>query len=52
MTNEFDYNGHRYKVVKAEGGDGCFIIKDGRHSRKVCKEIADRAIEYVERLFS
>ena len=51
MVNEFYFKGHHYKVVNAEGGDDYFIVKDGKQSRKVSKEIAERAIEYVERLF-
>lgn len=49
--NEFIYKGHNYKVVPIEGSSDFTIVKDGRTSRRISKEIADNAIEYVERLF-
>lgn len=51
MTNEFYYKGHHYKVVQIEGSDDYSIIKDGRFTRRVKKEIAARAAEYVDKLF-
>lgn len=47
----FDLNGHHYEVVSIEGSTDFNIIKDGRQSRRVKKEIADKAIEYVDKLF-
>ena len=47
----FNYNGHHYKVVKVENSTDCIIIRDGRNTRRVKKEIADNAIEYVDQLF-
>ena len=51
MTQEFEYNGHHYKVVKVENSTDHLIIRDGRQTRRVKEEIADKAIEFVERLF-
>lgn len=51
MTNEFNYKGHRYNVVPVEGSEDFSIIKDGRFTRRVKKEIAANAIEYVDKLF-
>lgn len=51
MSNEFDYKGHHYKVVKIENSTDHIIIKDGRWTRRVKQEIAERAIEYVDKLF-
>ena len=51
MVKEFYYKGHHYNVVNAEGGEDYFIVKDGKTTRKVNKEIAQRAIEYVDKLF-
>lgn len=51
MNREFNYNGHHYQVANAEGGDDWFIVKDGITTRKVGKEIADKAMEYVDKLF-
>lgn len=48
---EFYYNGHHYKVVQIEGSDDYSIIKDGKFTRRVKKEIAQRAVEYVDKLF-
>lgn len=49
--NEFEHKGHRYKVVPIEGSTDYTIVQDGRRSRRVSKEIADKAIEYVDKLF-
>ena len=51
MTQEFEYDGHHYKVVKVENSTDHLIIRDGRQTRRVKEEIADKAMEYVERLF-
>lgn len=51
MTNEFTYKGHTYQVVPIENSTDCTIIKDGRQSRRVSEEIADKAIEYIDKLF-
>lgn len=51
MTQEFDYQGHRYKVVKVENSTDHLIIRDGRQTRRVKEEIADKAIEFVDKLF-
>lgn len=47
----FDYKGHHYQVVKVEMSTDFLIIRDGRQTRRVKKEIADNAIEYVDKLF-
>lgn len=48
---EFYFKGHHYKVVQIEGSEDYNIIRDGRQTRKVKKEIAHRAAEYVDKLF-
>lgn len=52
MTNEFDYQGHHYKVVQIERSTDHIIIRDGRKTRRVKEEIAQKAIEYVDKLFN
>ena len=50
---EFNYNGHKYTVVTIEGNSNeYYIIRDDRNTRKVKKEIADKAMEYVDKLFA
>lgn len=52
MIREFLYKGHHFKVVGIENNDNDFIIiRDGRKTRRVTKEIAEKAIEYVDKLF-
>ena len=51
MVKEFYYRGHHYKVVPIEGCDEFNIIRDGRNVRKVCKQIAELAMQHVEELF-
>jgi hypothetical protein len=52
MCKEFDYKNHHYQVVGIEGNpDEAIIIKDGRKTRRVKMEIAEKAIEYVDKLF-
>ena len=49
--NEFIYKGHNYKVVRIEGSNDYYIVKDGIKTRRVSKKIADNAMEYVDNLF-
>lgn len=51
MDNEFDYKGHHYKVVAFERSTDHIIIRDGRKTRRVKEEIAEKAMEYVDKLF-
>ena len=52
MIKEFAYKGHTYKVVGIENNDNEFIIiRDGRNTRRVKKEVAVKAIEFVDKLF-
>lgn len=52
MITEFYQNGHHFKVIGIENNpDEFIIIRDGRNTRRVKEEIAQKAIEYVERLF-
>ena len=48
---EFYYKGHHYKVVPIEDNDDYSIIRDGRQTRKVCKEISQNAKMHVDELF-
>ena len=49
---DFEHNGHRYTVVPVEGNsEEWIIIKDDRNTRRVSKAIADKAMEYVDKLF-
>ena len=48
---EFYFNGHHYKVVQIEGSTDCSIIKDGKFTRRIKKEIAKNAMQYVDKLF-
>jgi len=38
-------------VVKVENSTDCIIIRDGRQTRRVRKEIAQKAVEFVDKLF-
>ena len=52
MIREFNFKGHHYKVVGIENNDDEFIIiMDGRKTRRVKKEVAQKAIEFVDKLF-
>ena len=52
MIKEFNYKGHHFKVAGIENNpDEFVIIRDGRQTRRVKKEIAEKAIEYVDKLF-
>ena len=51
MTSEFYFRGHHYKVTPIENSEDFTIVKDGRFARRVCKEIADNAMQNVDKLF-
>ena len=52
MITEFNYKGHHFKVTGIENNpDEFIIIRDGRKTKRVNKEIADKAMEFVEKLF-
>lgn len=51
MVKQFNYKGHHYKVVPVENSDEYSIIKDGRTSRRIKKEIAENAMQFVDKLF-
>ena len=52
MIKEFNYKGHHFKVVAIENNDDEFIIiRDGRQTRRGRKEIAQKAVEFVDKLF-
>jgi hypothetical protein len=52
MVKEFAYKGHTYKVVGIENNEDEFIIiRDGMNTRRVKKEIAEKAREHVDELF-
>ena len=52
MIKEFNYKGHHFKVVGIENNEDEFIIiRDWRNTRRVKKEIALKAKEYVDKLF-
>lgn len=48
---EFYYKGHHYKVVPIEGSEDYTIIKDGRTTRTISKDVAIKAAEFVDKLF-
>lgn len=48
----FEYKGHNYKVVPIEGSEDSIIVQDGRKPKRIGKEIAARAMEYVDKLFA
>jgi len=52
MITKFFYKGHDFQVVKVENSTDHLIIRDGRQTRRVKEEIASKAIEYVDKLFS
>lgn len=52
MIKEFNYKGHHFRVVGIENSTDYIIIRDGRQTRRVKEEIADKAIEYVDKLFN
>lgn len=52
MITRFAYKGHEFQVVPIENNlDEFIIIRDGRQTRRVKKEIASKAVEYVDKLF-
>lgn len=51
MIKEFNYKCHHFKVVGIENSTDYIIIRDGRQTRRVCKEIGEKAIENVDKLF-
>jgi len=52
MITKFLYEGHEYQVVPIEGNDEEFnIVKDGKYARKATKNIAQQAMQYVDKLF-
>ena len=52
MITKFAYKGHEFQVVPIEGNDEEFnIVKDGKYARKVTKNIAQQAMQYVDKLF-
>ena len=52
MVKEFAYKGHTYKVVGIENNEDEFIIiRDGRNTSRIKKEIAEKAREHVNKLF-
>ena len=51
MIKEFNYKGHHFKVVGIENSTDYIIIRDGRQTRRVGKEIAQKAVEFVDKLF-
>lgn len=52
MVREFNYRGHDFNVVPIEGNAEEFIIiRDGRQTCRVKKEIAANAMQNVDKLF-
>lgn len=51
MISEFYFKGHHYKVTPVETSTDYIIIRDGRQTRRVKEEIAQKAVEYVDKLF-
>jgi len=52
MITEFLYKGNHFKVVPIEGNTEEFnIIKDGRQTRKVTRQVATTAMQHVDKLF-
>lgn len=52
MITKFAYKGHEFQVVPIENNpDEFIIIRDGRQTRRVKKEIAAKAVEFVDKLF-
>lgn len=46
-----EVNGHQFELVKVENSTDYLIIRDGRQTRRVKQEIAEKAIENVDKLF-
>ena len=51
MVKKFLYRGHQFELVKVENSTDYLIIRDGRQTRRVKEEIAEKAIENVDKLF-
>lgn len=51
MVTKFLYRGHQFELVKVENSTDYLIIRDGRQTRRVKQEIAEKAIENVDNLF-
>ena len=52
MITKFAYKGHEFQVVPIEGNTEEFIIiKDGRQTRKVTRQVATTAMQHVDKLF-
>ena len=51
MVKKFLYRGHQFELVKVENSTDYLVIRDGRQTRRVKQEIAEKAIENVDKLF-
>lgn len=51
MVKKFLYRGHQFELVRVENSTDYLIIRDGRQTRRVKQEIAEKAIENVDKLF-
>lgn len=52
MITKFAYKGHEFQVVPIESNTEEFIIiKDGRQTRKVTRQVATTAMQHVDKLF-
>ena len=51
MVKKFLYRGHQFELVKVENSTDYLIIRDGLQTRRVKEEIAENAIENVDKLF-
>lgn len=51
MVTKFYYKGHNIEVVPVENSTDYCIIRDGRETRRVCKEIGERAMQNIDKLF-
>ena len=52
MIKEFNQKGHHYKVSAIENNpDEFIIIKDGRKTCRVKREVAENAPSHVDKLF-
>ena len=52
MVKKFLYRGHQFELVQVENSTDYLIIRDGRQTRRVKQEIAEKAIENVDKLFN
>ena len=52
MIKEFNNKGHHFKVIPIENNPEEFIIiKDGRKTKRVKRDIAANAVDHVDELF-